>query len=81
MAGPTSAGRGQMAPVVGRVAGEPAATVAGLGEFLKLQTVRVSLGAQQPSAAFRQNIAARFQQLFRLDLAALTLTNRGLLKK
>ncbi|MBJ6144866.1 hypothetical protein [Hymenobacter sp. BT559] len=84
-AGPTAAVRQQFAPTAARVlAGRPASVAAQLGELLKLQTVLVSVGAQgtdaAKAAAFRRNVATRFQQLFKVDVNALTLTEQGLVK-
>lgn len=80
-----SAVRAQYAPAAARaLAGRPASTAAELGEFLKLQTVLLYVGATQgrPSdlTAFRQGAAAQLKQLFKVDVHALTLTERGFAK-
>lgn len=85
-AGPTAAVRQQFAPTAARVlAGRPASVAAQLGELLKLQTVLVSVGAQvtdeAKTAAFRRGVATRFQQLFKIDVNALTLSEQGLVKR
>ena len=78
-AGPTAAVRGQFAPLATKLlAGQPAGTVAQLGEELKLQAALVLVGAQQPSPQFRQNVARKFLELYQLDVNALTLTDKGL---
>ncbi|HEX8327897.1 MAG TPA: hypothetical protein VF629_10175 [Hymenobacter sp.] len=77
-----SAVRTQYAPAAARaLAGRPASTTAELGEFLKLQTVLLYVGATQgrPTdlTAFRQGAAVQLKQLFKMDVNALTLTERG----
>ena len=85
-AGPTAAVRAQFADATARtLAGRPAGTAAELGEFLKLQTVLISVGAQgtdaAKTAAFRQNVATLFKGLYKLDVNDFTLTERGLAKQ
>ena len=78
-AGPTAAVRAQFAPLAAKLlVGQPAGTVAQLGEELKLQAALVLVGAQQPSPQFRQNVARKFLDLYKLDVNALTLTDKGL---
>jgi hypothetical protein len=80
-----SAVRTQYAPAAARaLAGRPASTTAELGEFLKLQTVLIYAGAQgQPASmpAFRQGVAAQLRQLFKVDVNALTLSEKGFAKR
>jgi len=81
-AGPTVAVRQQFAPLATRLlADQPAGTSAQLGELLKLQAVLVFVGAQQPTDQFRQNVARKFREQYKLDLNALTLTDKGLASK
>ena len=78
-AGPTTAVRAQYAPLVANLlAGQPAGTTAQLGELMKLQAVLVFVGAQRPTDAFRQNVARKFQQQYKLDVNALILNDKGL---
>ena len=78
-AGPTAAVRAQFAPLAAKLlASQPAGTVAQLGEELKLQAALVLAGAQQPTPQFRQNVARKFQELYKLDVNALTLNDKGL---
>jgi hypothetical protein len=80
-----SAVRTQYAPAAARaLAGRPASTTAELGEFLKLQTVLIYAGAQgQPASmpAFRQGVATQLKQLFKVDVNALTLSEKGFAKR
>jgi hypothetical protein len=81
-AGPAAAVRTQYAPLVTRLlAGQPAGTTARLGELLKLQAVLVYVGAQRPTAAFRQNVARTLLTRYKLDVQAFTLTDKGLVSK
>ena len=74
--------RTQFAPAVGRAAaGKSAATLAALGEYLKLQTALLYVGNQQPNPTFQRNVAATLNQRFHLDVMALTLTDKGFVKK
>ena len=84
-AGPAGGVRAQYAAGISRaLAGKSAATVAELGEYLKLQTVLLSLGAQGNPAKLpelRQGVAARLKTLFKVDVNALTLTNQGFVSR
>ena len=82
-AGPAAAVRAQFAPATGRVlAGKPAAMVAAIGEYFKLQTALLYVGSQgNSSAAYRQGVARTLNQRLHLDVTAMTLTSQGLVKK
>ncbi|RTQ50266.1 hypothetical protein EJV47_11610 [Hymenobacter gummosus] len=84
-AGKSGAVRAQLAPAVGRaLAGKSASTTAALGEYLKLQTALLYVGAQgapDTQPAFRRNVASTLQQRFGIDINALTLTNKGFARK
>lgn len=80
-----SAVRAQYAPAAARaLAGRPASATAELGEFLKLQTVLIHVGAQgQPASlpAFRLGVAEQLRRLFKVDVSALALSEKGFTKK
>ena len=81
-AGPTAAVRAQYAPLAAKMlAGQPANVRAQLGELMKLQAVLVFVGAQRPTNEFRQNVARKFLELYKLDVNALTLNDKGLTGK
>jgi hypothetical protein len=84
-AGKSEAVRAQLLPAVRRaLAGKPAVTAAALGEYLKLQTALLYVGAQgapDTQPAFRRNVASALQQRFGIDVNALTLTNKGFARK
>ncbi len=78
-AGPSAAVRAQFAPLAAKMlVGQPAGTKARLGELMKLQAVLVYVGAQQPTPAFRQNVARKFLEQYKVNVNALTLTDKGL---
>ncbi|MDO7876507.1 hypothetical protein Q5H93_17315 [Hymenobacter sp. ASUV-10] len=77
--------RRQFAPAVANVlSGKSATAAAALGEYLKLQTALLAVGAQGSPAslvAFRRNVASTLKQRFQLDVMQLTLTSQGLVKQ
>lgn len=78
-ASPSAAVRAQVAPLATKMlAGQPTSITAQLGELMKLQAVLVYVGAQQPTPTFRQNVARKFRELYKLDVNALILTDKGL---
>lgn len=84
-AGKSTAVRSQLASAVRRsLADKPASTTAALGEYLKLQTALLYVGAQgapDTQPAFRRNVATTLQKRFGLDVNVLTLTNKGFARK